>query len=108
MHTSPNKCVRRKTSSSGELNQAIASTERKGIERNRAGYKLGIFELGALLECATADKLEFFVEDDAFEGGATAERPLFDDFELIGEGHALEGGAALKCALANSFEAFVK
>jgi len=99
---------RREASSSGELNQAITISERIKNEGNRAGCKLDIFELGAELECATANSLEVFVADDMLEGGAGGERQLFDDFEIIGEGNALEDGTGLECASANSFEEFVQ
>jgi len=85
----------------------IASTEWSTIEGNRAGCKLEIFELGAQIECASANSLEFFVADDALEGSAVGERLLFDDFEIFGEGNALEGGAVLESAHANSFDVFV-
>ena len=75
---------RREASSSGELNQAIAPSEWNITERNRAGCKLDIVELGAPLEYGLADSFEVFVADDALEGGAASELKLFDDFELIG------------------------
>ena len=69
------ECVRREASSSGELNQAITSSEWRISKGNRFARKLDIFQLGALLECATANSLELFVADDTFEGGAGGERP---------------------------------
>jgi len=99
-------CVRREASSIGELNQAITPSE-LNFEGSRAGCKLDIFELGAVLECGIANSLEVFVEDDALEGGARGERQLFDDFEVIGEGGALECGTALECGNADSPEVFV-
>jgi len=71
------ECVRRETSSSGELNHAITRREKSTTEGNQAGCKLEIFELGAALECTTANSFEVFVADDAFEGGAFDERPFF-------------------------------
>jgi len=67
------KCFRRESSSSGELNQAITPTEWKFIEVHRFRCKLDIFELGKVFKYASADRLEVFVEDDAFEGGASVE-----------------------------------
>jgi len=101
------ECVRRETSSIGDLNQAITPTEWNITEVNRAGCKLDIFELGAVLECEIADSLEVFVADDALEGGAIDERRHIDAFEIIGEGDAREGEAVLECVLADSFEGFV-
>ena len=101
------KRVRRESSSSGELNQAITLIEWSFAEGNRAGCKLGIFELGAALERVIANSLEVFVPDDAFEGSAIGESHSSDDFKLIGESDALESGTLLECALANSFEVFV-
>ena len=75
--------------------------------RNRAGWKLGIFELGAGHECGIADSLEVFIADEALKGGAFEERSLLDDFELIGEGNIFKGGALLERGLADSFEVFV-
>ena len=42
------KCIRRETSSSGDLNQAITPNEWRATEGNQAGCKLDIFELGAV------------------------------------------------------------
>ena len=91
-----NKCVRRESSSSGELNQAITAIEWISSEGNRAGCKLDIFELGTELKRANTDSLEVFVEDDAFEGGAISEHHLFHDFELIGESDTREGEAFIE------------
>ena len=89
--------VRRETSSSGNLNQAITPTEWINTEGNRAGCKLDIFKLGTEHECAIANSLEFLVADDALEGGAIGEYLRFDDFELIGESDTREGEAILEC-----------
>jgi len=70
--------------------------------------ELEIFELGAHLEYAIADSLEFFVADGALEGGAMSKRQLFDDFELIGEVDIFEGRTVLEYSHADSFEVFVK
>ena len=102
-----NKCVRREPSSSSDLNHAITPIELRITEQNRAGCKLNIFELGAVLKCSLTDSFEFFVADDAFERGASAKRHPVDDFELIGKGDAFEGGAVLECSLADSLEIFV-
>jgi len=92
------KCVRYKPGSIGELNQAITCNKRNTTERSRAGCKLDIFELGAVLECVIADSLEVFVADDTLEGGASAEHQLFDDFEIIGESDTREGKGILECS----------
>ena len=102
-----NRGYRGEANSSGELNQAITPREWSTTEGNRAGCKLDIFELGAVLECVTADSVEVFVADNAFKGGAGAKRHMFDDCELIGEGDALEGEAVAECASANSLEVSV-
>ena len=94
------KYVRREASSIGELNQVITHTEWSKTEGIRAGCKLDIFELDALLECTIADIIEFFVADDTLEGGAGGERPVFNDFELIGESDTREGVASCECPLA--------
>ena len=88
--------LRRETSSSGDLNQAITRTEWFVNEGNRAGCKPNIFKLGAAQECKIVNSLEAFVEDDALEGGAMGERPRFDDFEIIGESDTREGEAGLE------------
>jgi len=103
------RIVRRETSSIGDLNQAITLSEwRMRTEGSRAGCKLDIFELGAELECATANILEVLAADDALEGGAVFERNLSNGFEIIGERNALEDVAMLECALADSLEVFVE
>ena len=79
------KCVRREASSIGDLNQAITLNEWPTIEENRAGCKLDIFELGAVLECIIANSFEFVVADDVLEVCAVAKRHLFDDLELTRE-----------------------
>jgi len=60
------------------------------------------------LECAMADSLEIFVEDDALEGGAFEESRLYDIFEDLGESDTLEGVATRECVFANSLEVFVE
>ena len=102
------ECVRREASSSSELNHAITTKEWTTNERNRAGCKLGIFELGAELECVIANSFEVFVADDALEGGAIVKRPKFDRFERIGEGDIHEGGTSLECHFVNNFEVVVE
>ena len=76
----------------------ITANEWNFTEGNGAGFKLDLFELGAVLEYPLMNSFEVFVTDDAFEGGAMAEQNLFDDFELIGESDTREGDAFLECS----------
>jgi len=91
--------VRREASSISDLNQAITIIEWITTEGNRAGCKLDIFKLVAIVECAVLNSFEGFVADDALEGRAKVKRNLFDDFEVIGESYIREGVAILECCL---------
>jgi len=75
-------------------------------EGNRAGWKLDIFGLGALLEYTAADSLEVFVEDDELEGGAFVERPLAKNrnIAVLTEYHTREMVTAIERKLWNALK----
>jgi len=100
--------VRRDSGSCGKLYQSGTLRELSiSYQYHFFRCELNIFELGAVLKCATDDSFEVFAADNAREGNAMRKRTLFNDFELIREGDTLEGGAVLERVFANSFEAFV-
>ena len=91
--------VRRDSGSCGKLYQSGTLRELSiSYQYHFFRCELNIFELGAVLKCATDDSFEVFAADNAREGNAMRKRTLFNDFELIREGDTREGDAVLECS----------